>query len=148
MLKDTIFYHPTCRDLHSIETLLLRLLSDVYGISTDPTQFFTLLALFNVNAPFNTVDQEILHNWLHVSFGLSGNFLLSQWAFLYSFSVVHGPTRFGWVPVTYGLPQGSALGPILYVIYTSGLASLLTNHAALGQLYADTNRLLKISVLQ
>lgn len=95
MLKDTIFYHPTCRDFHSIETLLLRLLSDVYGISTDPTQFFTLLALFNVNAPFNTVDQEILHNWLHVSFGLSGNFLLSQWAFFYSFSVVHGPTRLG-----------------------------------------------------
>src|SRR6218665_3568168 len=37
----------------------------------------------------------------------------------------------------YGLPQGSLLGPLLYSIYTSGLALLLAEHGALGQLYED-----------
>ena len=37
----------------------------------------------------------------------------------------------------YGLPQGSILGSLLYIIYTSGIASLLASHAMLAQLYAD-----------
>src|SRR5678815_6174745 len=51
--------------------------------------------------------------------------------------MVHGSTRSPWVPAQYGQPQSSVLGPILYILYTSGLASLLATHAVLGQLYAD-----------
>jgi len=133
---------PSCqsgfRKFHSTETLLLRLLSDIYG-AIDRSQL-TLLALFDVSAAFDTVDHEILLNMrLHVSFGLSGNFFEWIGSFLHgrSLSVVHGPTRSRWVPALYGLPQGSVLGPLLYIIYTSGLASLLAEHAVLGQLYAD-----------
>src|SRR6218665_1697483 len=51
--------------------------------------------------------------------------------------VVHGLSRSSWVPPTYGLPQGSVLAPLLYIIYTSDIASLLASQAMLGQLYAD-----------
>ena len=51
--------------------------------------------------------------------------------------VVHGLSRSSWVPAPYGLPQGSVLGPLLYIIYTSDIASFLTSQAMLGQLYAD-----------
>ena len=125
------------RKHHSTETLLLRLLSDIYG-AIDRGQL-TLLALFDVSAAFDTVDHEILLERLNVSFGLTGNFLEWITSFLYdrSLCVVHGSTRSAWVPAQHGLPQGSVLGPILYIIYTSDLASLLTTHAVLGQLYAD-----------
>src|SRR5688572_7871617 len=51
--------------------------------------------------------------------------------------VVHGSIRSIWVPAQCGLPHGSVLGPILYTIYTSGVAQLSKAHAVLGQLYAD-----------
>src|SRR6218665_1573853 len=41
------------------------------------------------------------------------------------------------VPAPYGLPQGSILGQLLYIICTSGLSTLLAETGAQGQLYAD-----------
>ena len=102
-------------------------------------ELLTLLALFDVSAAFDTVDHEILLKRLQISFGLSGNFLSWLGSFLSerSFCVVHGPSRSSWVPAPYGLPQGSVLGPLLYIIYTSEIGSLLTASAVLGHLYAD-----------
>src|SRR6218665_528852 len=121
----------------STETLLLRLLSDVYA-AIDSSQL-TLLALFDVSAAFDTVDHEILLKRLNVSFGFSGTLLLWLRSFLSerSLCVVHGSYRSSWVPAPFGLPQGSVLAPLLFIIYTSDLASLLASHALLAQLYAD-----------
>ena len=122
---------------HSTETLLLRLLSDIYG-AIDRSQL-TLLALFDVSAAFDTVDHEILLKRLKISFGVSGTFLCWLESFLHerSLCVVRGSTRSPWVSAPYGLPQGSVLGPLLYLVYTSDLTSLLASYAALAQLYAD-----------
>src|SRR6218665_1017873 len=122
---------------HSTQNLLLRLLSDIYG-AIDRSQL-TLLALFDVSAAFDTVDHEILLERLQISFGVTGAFLCWLRLFLgeRSFCVVHGSTRSPWVPAPYGLPQGSVLGPLLYLIYTSDLATLLASYSALAQLYAD-----------
>src|SRR6218665_3118040 len=54
-----------------------------------------------------------------------------------SLCVVHGSSRSQWVPAPHGLPQGSVLAPLLYIIYTSELGPLLTDCALLSQLYAD-----------
>ena len=94
------------------------------------------MALFDVSAAFDTVDHEILLKRLQISFGLSGNFLSWLGSFLSerSFCVVHGPSRSSWVPAPYGLPQGSVLGPLLYIIYTSQIGSMITASAVLGHL--------------
>jgi len=122
---------------HSTETLLIRLLSDIYG-AIDRSQV-TLLALFDLSAAFDTVDHDILLQRLSISFGLSGNIL--DWLTSYlrdrSFMVAHGSTRSLWVPAPVGLPQGSVLGPLLYRIYTADLGSILAAASVLGQSYAD-----------
>src|SRR6218665_1591514 len=81
----------------------------------------------------------MLQERLQISFGVTGAFLCWLRSFLgeRSFCVVHGSTRSLWVPAPYGLPQGSVLGPLLYLIYTSDLATHLASYSALAQLYAD-----------
>src|SRR6218665_2129848 len=133
----SIFLSTTFIFSLSASTLLLRLLSDVLG-AADHCQL-TLLAVFDVSTALDTMDHEILLQRLHLSFGVSGS-LLSWLASFFSersMCVVHGLSRSSWVPAPYGLPQGSVLGPLLYIIYTSDIASLLTSQAMLGQLYAD-----------
>src|SRR6218665_245107 len=77
---------------HSTETLLLHLLSDIYG-AVDSSQL-TLLPLFDVSEASDTVNHEILLKRLEISFGLSGNFLSWVGSFLSESSIcVHGPSR-------------------------------------------------------
>ena len=96
---------------HSTETLLLRLLSDVYG-AIDRSQL-TLLALFDVSAAFDTVDHDILLERLHISFGLSGTMLLWLRSFLSerSFRVVHGSSRSQWAPPPMVSPRAPSWVP-------------------------------------
>src|SRR6218665_2569876 len=51
--------------------------------------------------------------------------------------VVLGHTRSSWVPVQFGIPQGSVLGPLLYILFTADISRLFAKYSASGHLYAD-----------
>jgi len=132
---------PSCqsgfRKGHSTESLLLRLLSDIYG-AIDRSQV-TLLALYDVSAAFDTVDHDILLRRLTLSFGISE--LPLEWLSSYlsdrSSSTLFCSTRSPWRPAPFGLPQGSVLGPLLYILFTADIESLLTSCSLHSHSYAD-----------
>src|SRR6218665_432418 len=49
-------------------------------------------------------------------------------------SVLHAHLR---CPTPFGLPQGSVLGPLLYILFTAEIGSLLASCSLLSHSYAD-----------
>ena len=122
---------------HSTETAIVRLLSDVHA-AMDRREV-TLLALLDVSAAFDTVDHDILRHRLDISFGIRGRALGWLWSFISnrSHAVVINRIESSWRGIHCGVPQGSVLGPLLYILYTRDVSGIVLS-ARLGvQQYAD-----------
>jgi len=125
------------RAYHSTETAMLKVLSDIL-LAVDSGNL-AILALLDLSAAFDTVDHTILLRRLDVSYGLGGS--VHRWFTSY----LHGRTQFvrcgssksAPTHVLYGVPQGSVLGPILFLLYTAGLIRLIESHSLCPHLYAD-----------
>ena len=129
------------RRYHSTETAVLRVLSNIYS-AIDQDQV-SLLALLDVSAAFDTVDHGILLERLSTSYGLSG--MAYTWLESYitgQAQIIHVGNRHSPPSkVLYGVPQGSVLGPVLYVLYTSDVAKLVEAFGLGAHLYADDTQL-------
>ena len=51
--------------------------------------------------------------------------------------IVTGDSRTQWIHVKLGVPQGSVLGPLLFILYTADISSLFPICGAAGHLFAD-----------
>ena len=126
---------------HSTESTLLSLHD--YLIRAMSRQQLTCLCLLDLSAAFDTIDHSILLHRLRTWFGIHGTPL--QWFQSYlssrSFSVLIDGTKSSFFPMSFGVPQGSVLGPLLFTIYTTPLSSLLSASPTQHHLYADDTQL-------
>jgi len=111
--------------------------------SIEPRGDTTVLVLLDLSAAFDTVDHEILLKRLRVTFGVDNVAL--EWFRSYLASrkqrVRCGGKCSFLFDVACGVPQGSVLGPILFIIYTADLAPLVDEYSLSLHQYADDSQI-------
>ena len=99
----------------------------------------TLVVFLDLNAAFDTVDHKILCSRLKSSFGVRGNVLNWFKSYLMDRSQrfrFNGCTSNSF-PLPQGVTQGSCLGSLLFMIYSSKLFQVIRDHLPDAHAYAD-----------
>ena len=110
------------RELHSTETALA-----------------VAMVLLDLSAAFDTVDHSLLLKRLHHTFGICDTAL--SWVSSYlqnrSFRVSIGEARSSPQKLHFGIPQGSVVGPLFFVLYTCCIGTIIRKYDIMYHLYAD-----------
>jgi hypothetical protein len=130
-------YQSAYRMNHSTETAVLHVLSEI--LTAADRGDLSALVLLDLSAAFDTVDHNVLLKRLDISYGVTGCAL--QWFQSYLCGrTQHVRLGLGKSPIVRllcGVPQGSVLGPILFVLYTADLVRVIDEHDLHGHLFAD-----------
>ena len=137
----TMAHQSAYRRFHSTETALIKLYSDLL-LAADRGEI-SALCLLDMSAAFDTVDHDILIRRLENRFGISGSAL--GWFRSYltdrSFEVSDGDSSSKKVQLVCSVPQGSVLGPLLFVLYTDELVDIAKSMGLEIHIYADDTQL-------
>jgi len=97
------------------------------------------LILLDLTAAFDTVDHDILLQRLQQTFFIDGNVYRWFWSYLVGRTqyVRRGALRSLITRLMCGVPQGSVLGSLLFIVYTFDLIQLIEGLGLGPHLYAD-----------
>lgn len=129
------------RPHHSCETLLVRMTDDINREIQGGN--IVLVVLLDLSAAFDTIDHEILVEKLLTDYGISGKALSWMRSYLEdrSFCVKIEDTISSLLELLFGVPQGSLLGPILFILYIKALQMIASKYGLDVQFYADDSQL-------
>ena len=126
---------------HSTETALIKVQTDILEAIDSGSS--CVLVLLDLSAAFDTLDHNILLQRLRTFFGIRGTALAWFESYLIQRSqrVVIGSVQSVPECLKYGVPQGSALGPVLYSLYTMPLGQQVQSQGIQHHFYADDSQL-------
>ena len=122
------------RHLHSTSTALIELYDELLENMNNGK--LTGAIMIDLRKAFDTIDHELLLTKLR-AYGIKG--LALKWFKSYLYNrrqcVMIGSTLSEYLPITIGIPQGSIIGPLLFLIFINDLPDVLSHSRA--HLYAD-----------
>ena len=129
------------RRFHSTETAVTKVFNDLL-LAANAGQM-SALCLLDLTAAFDTVDHELLLLRLERQFGLRGTVLAWFRSYLSgrSFRVILSSSTSSIVYIVCSVPQGSVLGPLLFIVYTADLVDIAEKHGVSIHAFADDTQL-------
>jgi len=129
------------RKYHSTETALVKVHNDI--LTSMDRQEITFLILLDLSAAFDTINHSLMMDILENDFGIAG--VVKTWFESYLVSrqqrIIVKQYTSDYFQLTSGVPQGSCLGPVLFLIYASGLFKVAAKHLSNIHTYADDTQL-------
>ena len=129
------------RPHHSCETLLVRMTDDINREIQAGN--IVIVILLDLSAAFDTIDHDVLMEKLLKDYGIRGKAFAWMKSYLQSrtFCVKIDDTFSSLLELLFGVPQGSLLGPILFILYIKALQKIAAKYGLDIQLYADDSQL-------
>ena len=126
---------------HSTETALVKVQNDI--LTSIDQHGVVILVMLDLSAAFDTIDHDILFSRMENTLGITGQALAWFKSYLSgrtlrikidkSFSELQD--------ILWSVPQGSVLGPFLFLIYLLPLGKLIRKHGLELHIYADDTQL-------
>ena len=129
------------RSNHSTETAIQSILNDIFR-SADNGELSILVAL-DISAAFDTIDHGTLLRRLGHTFGMHGvtlNWISSYLSDRYQYVKI-GDVCSDKLSSEFGVPQGSVLGPMLFVLFISPVAQVVEKFGLRHHQYADDTQI-------
>ena len=122
---------------HSTETATMKVISDI--LDAVDSQKTTLLGLLDMSAAFDTVDFDILIRRLETPYSLGVTVLkwLTSFVTGRTQAVAFDGEKSAPVNLVCGVPQGSVLRPLLFVLYAAEVLGIAISHGVQIHAYAD-----------